>query len=320
VRPHHCAPLLAALLAACGASAAPPPHESAGADVPTIAVESAAVDVPLSLPGQLYVERDALVHARSTGRVEWLGADLGTQVKAGQLLARLESVDQEIAAARAEESREVAFRAAQRQRELSARGVTTTADSEQVESALNRAELDRRQARRDLELTRVAAPFGGVVSARYARAGRLVEAGDSLFRVTALAPLMVSVQVPEADAGALAIGATAEVIGSGGAGKARVVRAGPIVDAASGTREFVLQVVEGQGLRPGGSATIRIGARRRTALVLPQEAIGPEGLVLVLEEGRATSRAVTLGDDLGDGRIEVVRGLSAGERVVRAAR
>ena len=54
--------------------------------------------------------------------------------------------------------------------------------------------------------------------------------------------------------------------------------------------------------------------------MLPQEAIGAEGLVLVLEDGRATSRAVTFGSDLGDGRVEVVRGLSAGERVVRAGR
>jgi hypothetical protein len=54
--------------------------------------------------------------------------------------------------------------------------------------------------------------------------------------------------------------------------------------------------------------------------VLPQDAVGAEGLVLVLEEGRATSRAVTFGADLGDGRVEVVSGLSAGERVVRAGR
>ena len=208
--------LLLIVTAACGASAGPPPDETERPDAATVAVESLTVDMPLSLPAQLYVERDALVHARSAGRVEWLGADLGASVGSGQLLARLESADQEIAAARAEEAHKVALRAAERQRELSARGVATTADSEQVESALTRAELDRRQARRDLELTKVTAPFGGVVSARYARAGRLVGEGDSLFRVTALAPLMVSVQVPENDAAHLSVGTTAEVIGSGG--------------------------------------------------------------------------------------------------------
>ena len=313
-------PLLLAFTAACGASAAPPPEKPDDPQALTVTVESLTIDVPLSLPAQLYVERDALVHARSTGRVEWLGVDLGTEVKAGQVLARLESADQEIAAARADEAHAVAQRAAQRQRELSARGVATTADSEQVESALHRAELDRRQARRDLELTRVTAPFGGVVSARYARAGRLVAGGDSLFRVTALSPLMVSVQVPEADSAGLAVRSVAEVVGTGGAGKARVVRSGPIVDAASGTREFVLRLVEGQGLRPGGSATVRLGQRRRTALVLPQEAVGPEGLVLVVEDGRATARAVTFGAELGDGRIEVLGGLGAGEQVVRTGR
>ena len=315
-----CSPAILALLAACGASAEPRPDEAARPDAATVAVESVMVDLPLSLPAQLYVERDALVHARSTGRVEWLGADLGASVGVGQVLARLESADQEIAAARAEEAHAVALRAAERQRELSARGVATAADSEQVESALERAELDRRQARRDLELTRITAPFSGVVSARYARAGRLVADGDSLFRVTALAPLMVSVQVPEADAAELAVGSMAEVVGSGGAGKARVVRAGPIVDAASGTREFVLQLVEGRGLRPGGSAVVRLGRRSRATLALPQDAVGTEGIVLVLEDGRPTSRAVTFGADLGEGRVEVLSGLSAGERVVRAGR
>lgn len=316
--PRPCSPILLAVAAACGASAAPPPDDADRPNAPTVAVESVTVEVPLTLPAQLYVERDALVHARSTGRVEWLGADLGATVRAGQLLARLESADETIAAARAEEAHDVALRAAQRQRELSARGVATTADSEQVESALNRAELDRRQARRNLELTQVTAPFSGVVSARYARAGRLVADGDSLFRVTALAPLMVSVQVPETEAAQLTVGSTAEIVGAGGAGKARVVRAGPIVDAASGTREFVLQLVDGQGLRPGGSAVVRIGQRRRSALVLREDAIGPEGLVLVLEDGRATSRAVTFGANLGDGRVEVLSGLAAGELVVPA--
>src|SRR5690606_14076653 len=171
--------LAACAAAGCTDSEATPDVRPEDPAVPTVVVESVTVDVPLSLPAQLHVEKDALVHARSEGVVEWLGADLGTRVAQGQLLARLESADQEIAAARAEEVHAVALRDARRQRELTLSGVSTPADSELVESALRRAELDLRQARRNLELTRVTAPFAGIVSARYARAGRLAAAGDS---------------------------------------------------------------------------------------------------------------------------------------------
>lgn len=318
--PHRTPLLLIALTAGCGASAAPPPDTADEPAIEAVAVESVTVNVPLSFPAQLYVERDAMVHARSEGTVQWLGADLGMTVRAGQVLARLESTDQEIAAARAEDVYQTALKAAQRQRELTAREVSTAEELERTESELKRAELDLRQARRDLELTRVVAPFAGVVSARYARAGRLATSGDSLFRITALSPMLAAVQIPESDATGLGRGSGAEVIGNGGAGTARVIRVGPVVDAASGTRQFVLELGEGRGLRPGGAVTVRIGSVRRSALAIPSDAVGDGGLVMVMEGGRATARAVALGADLGDGLTEVLSGLAPGERVVRAAR
>jgi len=312
--------LAACAAAGCTDSEATPDVRPEDPAVPTVVVESVTVDVPLSLPAQLHVEKDALVHARSEGVVEWLGADLGTRVARGQLLARLESADQEIAAARAEEVHAVALRDARRQRELTLSGVSTPADSELVESALRRAELDLRQARRNLELTRVTAPFAGIVSARYARAGRLAAAGDSLFRVTAMAPLLATVQLPESDAAGLEIGSRAQVVGTGGAADARVLHLGPVVDPASGTRQVVLQLEQAKGLRPGGSAVVRLGQRHRVALALPEGIAGPEGLVLVMEAGGPTARAVTFGEPLADGKVEVLSGLAAGERVVRAGR
>lgn len=310
--------LLFAASLGCRAKAAPPTETAMQPPKGGAVVESVTVALPVALPAQLYVERDATVYARSQGVVEWVGAEMGSAVPAGHLLARLESRDQEIALARAEEARATAARLAERQRELTLRGVSTRADSEQVESQLLQAELNLRQARRDLELTRVVAPFAGVVSARYARAGRLAARGDSLFRVTAMAPILALVQVPESQAAGIKVGSTAEVVGATGAGSARVIRAAPIVDAASGTRQFVLQLTGGRGLVPGGSVTVRMGQARRPVLALPRDVIGSDGLVLVWDDGRATARAVTVGADLGDGRIEVLSGLAAGERVVRA--
>lgn len=316
------------LLAVAGCdSAASPPRAAAETIDPAaaapdlVAVDTATVEVPLALPAQLYVEHDAIVAARSQGVVESVLADLGTPVAAGQLIAKLESVDQEIALAQARESFENETRVVRRTRELSRSGAVTVADSEQVETRLHQAEIALRKAQRDLDLTRIAAPFAGVVTSRTARPRRLVAPGDTLFRVTAAAPLLARVRVPESAANAVRLGSTAEVVALGGLrASGRTVRASPAIDPASGTREVIVELAPGSRLQSGASVTVRLGRERRTVTAVPLEVIAREGYALVWEHGRSTLRAVTLGAELGDGRVEVVSGLAPGERVLRRPR
>ena len=314
------------LLAACGGDVAPPVQTTAAASLAatpsgTVATaESTTVDRPLTLPSQLYVEHDAAVVARSSGIVESILVDMGTRVAAGQALARLESTDQEIALAQARERSANASQRVERQRALATAGVVTPADSEQVEFEHRDAELTLRQAQRDYDLTRIVAPFAGVVTARMARVQRLVNAGDSLFRITALAPVLATVHAPEGAATGLRVGAEAQVLSGGGASaRARVVRASPVLDPASGTRELVLQLAPGSSLTPGSSVTVRLGAQRRRVLAIPRAAVARDGYALVQENGRTGLRAVVLGADLDSGRVEVLSGIAAGEEVVKAA-
>jgi hypothetical protein len=156
------------------------------------------------------------------------------------------------------------------------------------------------------------------VTARYARAKRLVGSGDSLFRLTALEPLLAAVHVPDSLASGLRVGTTARVVGEEGrSATARVVRASPMIDPASGTRELVLQVASGAGV-PGAAVVVQIGGRPRSVVVLPRDAIGEDGYALVWDRNRPVARAVTLGALLEDGRVEVVSGLAPGEQVVAA--
>jgi membrane fusion protein, multidrug efflux system len=128
------------------------------------------------------------------------------------------------------------------------------------------------------------------------------------------------VRVPETGAVGLRVGAEAQVLGSGGASaRARVVRASPVLDAASGTRELVLEIGGGTGLRPGSSVTVQLGAERRQVVTIPKAAVAREGFALVLEDNRTSLRAVTLGREVGADRVEVVTGISAGEKVVRTS-
>lgn len=312
------------LLSACGGSggdAHPPPASGGAAPDPAtlVVADTATVELPLSLPAQLYVEHDATLYARSGGIIEAISADLGTRVQAGQLLARLESADQEIALSQARERYANAKIQVGRQRELKTAGVVTQADSERVELEYREAELALQQAQRDYDLTRVVAPFAGVVTGRTARIGRLVSAGDSLFRLTALAPVLAAVRVPEGSAFGVRLGASADVAGPRGeTAHARVIRASPTIDPASGTREVVLQLTGGDRLPPGSSVTVRIGVESRRVVAVPSSAVGPEGYALVWDSNRTTLRAVTLGGRLPGDRVEVVSGLAPGEKLVRA--
>ena len=317
----------ALLIAACGGDNGRPVETAsslaatAAGPGPAIATaESVTVERPLSLPAQLYVEHDAAVLARSTGVVEAILADIGTRVAAGQPLARLESADQAIALAQAREQASNASLRVERQRALSTAGVVTRADSEQVEFEHRAADLALQKAQRDYDLTRIVAPFAGVVTARTARVQRLVNPGDSLFRVTALAPVLASVRAPESAAASLQVGAPAQVLAAGGKSAAgRIVRASPVLDAASGTREIVVQLAPGAGLTPGSSVTVQLGAERRRVVGIPRAAVARDGYALVWDDNRTTLRAVTLGADLDSGRVEVISGIAAGEKVARAA-
>ena len=305
---------------ACGGQA--PPARPAGAPPAAagVVVDTATVRVPLSLPAQLYADRDVVVAARSAGRVEALHADLGTRVAGGQLLARVESAEQEIALARAQAAYDNSERLVQRARAIRKAGGVTVADSEQVELDHRQAALALREAQRNLALTRVVAPFAGVITARYARPWRLVAPGDSLYRLTETAPLLARVRIPEASADGIRPGDSALAVGVHGASApATVLRVAPAIDPGSGTREVVVRVDAGATLLPGASVVVRLGADRRRVVTVPRDAVA-DGYALVLDRDRTTLRAVTLGADLANGRVEVVSGLAPGERVMRTAR
>jgi membrane fusion protein, multidrug efflux system len=318
--------LVLALIGACSGRSDPrgdrPATETgaigAASGASIASADTATVQVPLALPSQLYVERDAAIYARSPGVVESIMADLGSRVSAGQFLARLESTDQRIALAQAEEKFANTKQSAERQRALRVAGVVSVADSEQVEFEHREAMLRLRQAQRDLELTRIVAPFAGVVTGRKARLHTLVSVGDTLFRLTALGPVLAAVHVPEATADGLRIGSGAEVVGHGGAtAQARIIRASPMIDAASGTREIVLQLAASPRLTPGSSVTVRLGSEPRHVITIPKTAVDDEGYALVWSDERTTLRALTLGSELAGDRVEVVSGLAPGEKVVR---
>lgn len=285
-------------------------------DTTAMRVDTMTVDAPRGYPAQVYVEHDVAVAAQASGVLDSVFVQLGSPVRAGALLAVVDAGGQEIEAERARERVVRASAALQRAQALAKSGNVTGVETELLTSELQQAELSVRAAERALTLTRVSAPFAGVVTARYARPQQLVGVGDTLFRVAETGPQLVRVRVAEASARGVQRGDRAVVRATTGSISARayVAFAAPALDPASGTREVIVRL-DAPRFLVGESVNVELGSDRRVAVVAPSAAIAADGYALVAQSDRTVMRPVIVGATLPGGRVEIVKGLAIGERL-----
>ncbi|HEU5169713.1 MAG TPA: efflux RND transporter periplasmic adaptor subunit [Gemmatimonadales bacterium] len=321
--------------------------EVAASDVTTVGPESVVVLDSAELrtgpvvSGTLAPEREARVRAEIAGTVLETHAEPGQRVTRGALLGRIDDraardrYQSAIAAVRsAEQNLQVARRNAERTERLAAAGAVAERDLETATWTATNAEAELADARarlttaaKELEYTRVRAPFDGVVSERQATAGDVVQTGDALFTIVDPRSLELEGTVPAEHVGQLRAGAPVEFSVSGYAGRTfvgRVDRINPAADPATRqVRVYVSIPNRDQGLVAGLFAEGRIGTDRRHALLAPISAVDQRGVtpaVLVLRGGKVERQAVELGvRDAATDRLELRAGVSAGDTVLVGA-
>jgi RND family efflux transporter MFP subunit len=263
-------------------------------EVPKPPVTEAAGPGPIVTTGPVMVEEQIDLVALRAGIVAGLEADVGSTVRQGQILARLD--DRQIAADRdAAEYKvhslesdlknwqaEVNVRKTDLQRAEAMRqaGINTQEaldhvryDLQATEFEVERQNNELRSAQstlqsRELELekTRIGAPFNGVVSQRYVRLGQYVNVGDKLFQVTGNSPMEVRFTLPERDISALRRGALVTVSSAPDFAEsttATVTHVSPVVDPGSGTIEVTAKLTHNiAGLVPGMVASVRVARAR----------------------------------------------------------
>jgi RND family efflux transporter MFP subunit len=315
---------------------AAPDHD----DAPTVAVadvQPVASESQLLLPGTLRAWQDTPLYARAEGYLVRLHADLGDEVKAGQLLAEIDTpdLDQDLAAARAQAAQAeaqlgLATSSYARIRPLAEQRAASQLEADERATAVQarQADLDLARARvnRLEELSRykrVTAPFAGRITRRQAEPGVLVGSGTQLFQLVAIERLRVHVQVPQSNTRSIAPGLTAKVTVRefpGETFEGRVTRtSGSLDNARTMTAEIELDN-PGARLMPGLYAQVGFAARNMTnAILIPKNAliVDQRGTQVALLESNSTIRIlpVRTGRDLGP-QIEIIEGLSRGTRVV----
>src|SRR5271165_5899908 len=326
--------------------------------VPTVRVEAVRASpgtMSVTLPATTNAFEATNIYARASGYVEKRNVDIGSQVKAGDLLAVITApeLDHQIAQAEASLAQTKAtHRQTKANRELGR--VTWGRDSVLVRQGwatqqqgdtdrLNyaaqqqavRAESAATQSqeaqllvlRQQKAYQQVVAPFDGVVTQRNIDVGSLVQAdatsGTFMFALTQSDVMRIRLYVPQDAAigvkpGVDAVVRVPEIPDRIFAGK--VARIADAQDPATRTLMTEIDVSNPDGeLSPGTYCTVELKVPRRTpSLIVPAGAIvfDRDGLhVLVVEDGVAHSRKITEIRDLGT-EVEVSNGVKEGDRLI----
>lgn len=288
--------------------------------------------------GELVAPQHAELSAEVDGRVTELMLVEGQSVTAGDPLLELDPAKRrlELAAARAHVSEAAASvenvrRQVSRQRELQARNISSQSalDDSETELRLAHAKLAAAKAdlgveSRALEEATVRATFDGMVVRRMVSLGEYVQVGRSLVEIVSLNPIEVEFRVAEIDSSFVRLGQEVAVHVAPYPDRsfgAKVTVISPTIDPNTRTLRVKAVVDNAEGLlRPGLFARADLGLSVHEGVaVVPSSAVlqRVDGSVVFVLDGtnRATRRVVQLGS-FQEGRVEVTKGLQAGDRVL----
>jgi RND family efflux transporter MFP subunit len=314
--------------------------------VPTVVLitpgQSAAA-ATLDLPGRLEAYARAPIYARISGYLKSWKVDIGSPVKAGQLLAEIETpdLDQQLLQARADlatakAGASLAGTTAKRWQSLVAADAVSRQEADEKAGDLTtkqslvtaaQANVDRYVAMK--AFTRIVAPFDGIVTARSTDVGALINAGGAgpeLFVVSDTRRLRVYVGVPQNYAAVIRRGTKARLTVPDHPGKtyaATVESTAQSVNAASGTMLVQLAVDNAQGeLLPGGFASVSLDLPgNATTLTIPPGAliVGKTGLRVATVDAndKVVLKPVTIARDMGK-VIELASGIDARDRIIES--
>jgi RND family efflux transporter MFP subunit len=294
----------------------------------------------LTLPAEAKALVEAPIYARTSGYLKRYLVDIGAQVKAGDLLAEIDTpeLNQELAQSRAQLAQADAALVLARTTAARWADLVKTSSVSEQEAAEKKADLELKSAtveaarasvRRleDLQsFERVTAPFAGTITARGTDVGQLVAAsnGKELFRLAQTGTLRVYVRVPQAAAQGVALGQMAELTIPELPGRvfpAKVVRTSGAMSADSRTLLTELEVDNSRGeILAGTYVQVRLAeAKLDPTSTLPANTLlfraeGPQ-VGVVGADGKVELRAVTLGRDFGP-TVEIVGGVGPTDRVI----
>lgn len=283
-------------------------------------------------PGSVVSVHDSLIAAATQGPVIWV-AEIGAEIEAGGIIAKLDPADAEAARdeARADVGRlkaraTQAAKLVERYEGLGEDGGESEAAIDELRAnrdasrqELARAEVALRRAQTALDRTEIRAPFAGRIVDRTVDIGEYVNPGATIARLVDVGTMEVTARAADTLLASLEPGDSVRVRSGAETVEATVRAVVPVGDLASRTHELRLALPKSDW-RVGAavevslprSAPRRVTAVHRDALILRADRVS----LFVIGEGDV-ARQVDVELGAADGElIEIIGDVKAGDRVV----
>jgi membrane fusion protein (multidrug efflux system) len=272
------------------------------------------------------------VAADLPGLVSRIEFESGKKVRAGDVLVRLDTRQEQAQLAAAEAQRSLTTVNFERMKGLREKGITSQAEYDKAAAEHKQAVAQTGETQASIGRKTIRAPFSGVLGIRQVNLGQYLKPGDPIVELQSLDPIYVNFDVPQQQLGDLRVGAEVRVTAQGiekSAASGTITAINSIVD--QGTRNIEVQATLAnpeEKLRPGMfvQAEVILGASN-PVVALPASAINfaPYGNSVFIvgqmkgKDGKPYSgvrqQFVKLGGSRGD-QVAVLSGVKPGEEVV----
>ena len=309
-----------------GAGADKGPGGPTGAvTVQVVTAATAPMPQTITAVGSLRSDESVTVRPEVAGRVVAIGFQEGHPVAKGTTLVKLDPAVNAAEVQQARANLTLAKAKYARAADLQTKGFISGQARDEAENNLKVAEAAVALSEARLAKTEIRAPFSGIIGLRSVSIGDYVKEGQDMVNLESVDPLKVDFRLPEVYLRQVRVGQTLEVSLDALKGRTyegTVFAINPLVDTAG--RAIVIRALvrnADAALRPGMFARVRLLTRDESdALVLPEQALVPQGesqYVFRVVDGKAVFTMVEVGQRR-EGRVEIVKGVSAGDTVVTA--
>ena len=303
------------------------------ATVAATRVEAMTWQPELHAVGSVQAVQGVMVSNQVPGQIQQILFDSGDMVEKNQALVQLDTEVDEADLAGLEAARSLAETQLGRNRRLLADRAVSQGDFDEASSRLQQTEAEVAAKRALIEKKTIRAPFAGQLGIRQVDLGQYLAAGTSIVALEALDPVYVDYALPERELAQLAVGQAVAVRVAAYPDESfpgTIQAISPAVDQA--TRNVQVRALlknTDHRLRPGMFTKVAtLLPKQDQVLTLPREAITfntyGDSVFLILDgEGEQAGKLVVQRRQIQTGavrggRVAVMSGLKAGDRVVAA--